>query len=566
MIHYTNSDQKNNLRLLTAFMGGWVLLNILQAFFTGIYSDEAYYWIYSLNLQWGYFDHPPIVVLGIKLGELFGHNSLYTRLGTILFSAGSIFYLYKATPNASSDIKTFLLVFLSVIPFHVYGFMATPDGALFFFTGMFFCAYRLYLKNDCLKNCFFIALSIVGMLYSKYHAVLPLAFVFFSNPKLLLKSSAWLVVFLVLLALSPHIFWQYNHGWPTVNYHLSDRIGSPYRISKTINYVLGQLLMWGPLTTIPVFFKIMKLSREDLYLKGHQYTFWGVLGFFFLSTFRSGIEMHWTLVAGVSFVVLVQGVLQNASEFFKKTFFYLAIFNLVLAMVLRSFLVIPGSPLSRLDNLKSMFYGKALFDSVHKYAGDTPVVFIDSYALPSLYKYYHPSVQTTGYNTINYRRNHFTMADEEILLNNRKAFIELNHKIDSSDIFVTSRYTNVYLHLVDSFRAINALKIRWNNPFKKGKSGEEKRVWLTIINTAEEPIIAENGFKLSYTFFKTRKDKKTSVSGLLTKKNFDPGQKTNVTFQLKMPDKKERYRLIFSFEYYPFQGTLASDYFDVIVE
>ena len=211
--------------------------------------------------------------------------------------------------------------------------------------------------------------------------------------------------------------------------------------------------------------------------------------------------MHWTLVAGVSFVVLLMHLLQNASTAFKNTILRLAFLNMVLVLVVRAFLIIPGSPLSRASNFRSMFFGKALLDSVYKYAQDTPVVFIDSYALPSLYKYYHPNVQTTGYNTINYRRNQFTISDDEVQLNGKKAFVELDQKIDSSDIFVEGSYTSIYLHPVDSFKAVNALKIQWLNPQKIGKRGEEIRALLNIVNTAKVNIGADTSLRLSYTFF-----------------------------------------------------------------
>src|SRR5215203_2459166 len=177
MINSLKSGEKNNLVILRGFIGCWILLNIVQAIFTGIYPDEAYYWMYSLNLQWGYFDHPPMVALGIKIGESLGHSSLLTRMSAILFSAGSVFFLYKAIRPELLEARRFLIIFLSVIPFHVYGFIATPDGALFFFTAMFFYGYRLYLKKESFENCFFIAVAIIGMVYSKYHAVLPLALV-----------------------------------------------------------------------------------------------------------------------------------------------------------------------------------------------------------------------------------------------------------------------------------------------------------------------------------------------------------------------------------------------------
>ena len=37
------------------------LLNFIQAFATGLLFDEAYYWYYAQQLEWGYFDHPPMV-------------------------------------------------------------------------------------------------------------------------------------------------------------------------------------------------------------------------------------------------------------------------------------------------------------------------------------------------------------------------------------------------------------------------------------------------------------------------------------------------------------------------
>ena len=80
MINSLQADQKHNLKILGGFIFGWTLLNILQALFTSVYPDEAYYLMYSLHLQWGYFDHPPMVALGIKIGELLGHNSFLTRL------------------------------------------------------------------------------------------------------------------------------------------------------------------------------------------------------------------------------------------------------------------------------------------------------------------------------------------------------------------------------------------------------------------------------------------------------------------------------------------------------
>ena len=58
------------------FLIVWGIINLVQARFTPLNNDEAYYWMYSKYLAWGYFDHPPMIALMIRIGYLFIHNEL----------------------------------------------------------------------------------------------------------------------------------------------------------------------------------------------------------------------------------------------------------------------------------------------------------------------------------------------------------------------------------------------------------------------------------------------------------------------------------------------------------
>ena len=558
--------EKKNYTLLGGFIIVWVAVNLLQSVFTGLYPDEAYYWVYSRHLQWGYFDHPPMVALLIKLGELIGHHKVFTRLGTVFISAGTVFFLFKALPEVAKDTRIFLISFLSVILFHIYGFVATPDAALVFFTALFFYSYRLFLQQQKMVNAIFLALGISGLLYSKYHGILPVAFTFLSNPKLVFNRKAWLVVFLVTVLFSPHLYWQFLHDWPTFRYHLSERVASRYRISKTTNYLLGQLLVWGPLTAAPAFYHFLKMGKEDLYLRAHQFTFWGVLLFFLISSFNSAIEPHWTLVAGVSFIVLVQHVLLQAGTKFVKIFTRLALVNIALAFIIRLILIVPVAPIANSSNLRPLFYGKAWSDSVYKYVQDTPVVFIDSYVLPSLYLYYHPGVSATGFNTIAYRKNHFSISDDEGKMNGKKVYVEVGSKLDSSDLFIRSAYTNTYLHPVDSFKAVNTLKIGWPVVIKKGRPSEKVKTRVKVNNAGSYAIDARQHLYLTYTFFKTRKERVTSDKVLLPVEKFAEAEIRELEIEMKLPDEPGKYKLVFSVVYPPFEGTLASNFFNIEIE
>ena len=140
-----NRIMDNENRLLAGFMLLWFMINSLQAIFLGIDGDEAYYWMLSQNLQWGYFDHPPMVTLFIRLGESLGHGPFFTRLGTILLSTFSIPLIYKGLPDHLQKIRWFILVYAATLVLNVYAFITTPDAALFFFAALFFLKYKHFL-------------------------------------------------------------------------------------------------------------------------------------------------------------------------------------------------------------------------------------------------------------------------------------------------------------------------------------------------------------------------------------------------------------------------------------
>jgi hypothetical protein len=566
-----NSSSKltpaNQYKVLLFFMLAWMVVNLLQAGFTGMNGDEAYYWMFSRRLEWGYFDHPPMVALSIKIGELIGHGNIFTRLCTVLLSCGTIFFGYKALPDNFKDVKTYIIAFSSIVVFHVYGFIVTPDSSLFFFTALFFYAYRLYLKQDRLEHVIFLAFSIIGLIYSKYHGVLPVFFVLLSNPKLLTKRSAWLVLITVIIGFLPHLWWQYRHDWPSFRYHLFERIGSRYKLDKTTNYIIGQLLIWGPFTTIPALYFFLKRKWKDAYVRAHYFTFFGILVFFFFSSFRSKIEPHWTLAGGISFIVLLLHILHDVNSKFKKRFTVLMFLNIIIVIIARPLFMIPGTPLKNVKAFREEFYGRSFADSVYQYAAGTPVVFADSYTFPSLYKYYHPQEASLGYNTVNSRKNYFSLSPDEALLNNKKIYVASQSRMGENDIEVNNKYAVIYLHSLDSFKAVNGLKIFWKDNFKKGGAGEIFTTSVTLSNPSRITIETGNRLFVNYSFIKTKKEQYVSESKLRLPDNILlPGYRKEIKLPVLLPKTPGKYKMIYSIVQPPFNGTFASSFFNIEVK
>src|ERR1700712_5026215 len=125
-------------KIIWYFLLAWTVLNIVQSYTLELHADEAYYWMYSRFLDWGYFDHPPMVALFIRAGDTLMHNELGLRLITVLTSTASIYMIWLILKKYSVDALSFILVMSGILIFHIYGFTTTPDAPLFFFAVLFY--------------------------------------------------------------------------------------------------------------------------------------------------------------------------------------------------------------------------------------------------------------------------------------------------------------------------------------------------------------------------------------------------------------------------------------------
>src|SRR3954468_11627560 len=75
-----------------------VVLRCLAAAWTPLTFDEAYYWTWSKHLAGGYYDHPPMVALVIRLGTMIaGDTEFGVRVVSILLALPMSWATYRAT-------------------------------------------------------------------------------------------------------------------------------------------------------------------------------------------------------------------------------------------------------------------------------------------------------------------------------------------------------------------------------------------------------------------------------------------------------------------------------------
>lgn len=265
-------------------------LNLLQASFTELIYDEAYYWYYAQNMAWGYFDHPSMVAFLIKVSSLFFDGELGVRFMSCVLSAGTymLLWLLIDNPKKKDYVTHFFLLVFSFTLMNAYGFLTLPDTSLLFFTALFLWLYKRFLKDEGIVTAIYLGLVMAALMYSKYHAVLVILFVFLSNYKLIFNKKAWLAVVLALICYIPHFVWLYQNDFVSITFHLYERPNQAYQFDEfTLGYflnivaIIGLLFYW-------IYRALFKFKITDKFSKALVYLVYGVLIFFLFLVLTDG--------------------------------------------------------------------------------------------------------------------------------------------------------------------------------------------------------------------------------------------------------------------------------------
>ncbi|MBX2877521.1 MAG: glycosyltransferase family 39 protein [Saprospiraceae bacterium] len=522
-------------------IGIWLLLNIIQAAFLPLDPDEAYYWMYAQQLDWGYFDHPPMVALLIKLGSSCLGGPLGVRLGSILIFAATLYGLWVLVgkPTERKPLLEFLLLASAMPILQLYGFVATPDSPLLLFTVLFFLTYKSFLEKDSWANTIALGLIMALLLYSKYHGVLIIFFTVLSNLRLLTNPKFYLAGILGASLYFPHLYWQYMHDFPTFRYHLGGR-NDTYELKYTFNYLLNQLLIFSPLL-LPFIIKVFRKKPQDTLERTFFFVCFGFWAFFFYSTFKGHVEPQWTAILCIPFVVLLYKR-HVASGVNNRRFQLMIRLTLGLLIIIRLGLLFP------IPGLQLPFHQVDWVADLQEEVGDRPVVFIDSYRNPSIYTFYSGQ-QAYTYTDILYRLNQYDIWDREkeiqgqdILLVGPKDWEPKKAQIWRSGRkdFRLSERTN--------YQVTQKLEIQYAETKVSWTAGDSLSLPIRLYNPYPHALDFEGGtqameFLLQFDL-PTEHLEQVPLELEPALQSIGPGEKLNLTAHFRVPNLKEKELLV----------------------
>jgi hypothetical protein len=442
----------SNQALRILFYALWALLSLLQAWGTELFDDEAYYWVYSQFLDWGYFDHPPVIAVLIKMGTCLFPGEFGVRFFIIVMGIVALYLLEHLTKP--KDLKLFYAIILNIAILQIGGIIAVPDIALFFFTVLFFITYQHYQEKSGLFQAIWLSLTIALLLYSKYHGILIILATLLSNIRLLKRPMTWLVVFLSLLFFFPHILWQMKHGFPSIMYQLHGWVSPIYKISFTTDYLLGQLLIAGPLLGWLFIWSALRKKPDGMLEKAMMWSIIGVYVVFLISSFGKRTQANWTIPLIAPLILLSYRYLITDEK--KARWVYSAVpYSLVLICIARLYMFLDITPYKFIP--KDEFHGnKQWVLDVQKKAAGRSVVFTNSYQRPSKYWFYSgdTSFSVNGYT---YRQNNYNLWPLESRLQGKKVMAvgSMNPNLaEDSIMFPRLKLAITYIDSFDSHSQI----------------------------------------------------------------------------------------------------------------
>lgn len=341
--------------------------------------DEAYYWLWGQNLDWSYYDHPPLNAWTLALSSsIFGNNLFSLRLPSLVSSITVMFCLLWWAKKIDGRLCRNSLLALIVAAF--------SSPIIFIFTAIAFNDHLMIALLSVASILIFITLdtfSTTGHIYkralygaailiglaglTKYNAVLFAIGVFIIVlwiPKyrpLLRSKHIYFAAFLCLAWLAPVFWWNYTSNAASFHYNLVDRIDGHTTAMTTIIRMMV-FIFFAALSFSPIFMITLISPRNSSLLDPASIKIWRqitVILFltssvaFFSITYFVSVLYYWNIVAYIAVLPFAALSLRV-----KWHYYFHVIYGLiVISLYTTQYSIIPFSTLYNGSSVAEILYG-----------------------------------------------------------------------------------------------------------------------------------------------------------------------------------------------------------------
>jgi 4-amino-4-deoxy-L-arabinose transferase-like glycosyltransferase len=366
----------------------WVTLavKLVLAATLPVTSDEAYFFLWGLSPDLGFYDHPPMVGWWLAALLQLGNALWWLRLPAILLSpliALGIVYLLRERDEALAWMSGALYL---VAPLSVLNTLITTDTPLILFSFLTVAAFYLAIRRDrfgwFILAGLFLGLALLSKYFAGLLAIALAAYLLVAENKPRVFTGLLVMALISGALFAVNIYWNYTHCWDNFLFNFVNRNHDPVPWYTPLIYLITLIYVVTP----PVFWYLLRRSGRKLAWQPDTRLFlvlnlvpFGLLG---LLSFGKIIGLHWLLgFYAFSFILLAltSGTAAVRSAWHFNVWFSLAHLLVVFAIVLTPWQLLPlGSEKERaiIDamhgdwvwaELRPLAKNRAVF--THSYAG-----------------------------------------------------------------------------------------------------------------------------------------------------------------------------------------------------
>ena len=315
--------------------------------------DEAQYWHWSRNIDFGYFTKPPLIAWIISFSTfIFGNEEWAVRLFspiTHLFISFVLWATAKLVIGSNSG-KIAALIWIFTPAASLGGFLISTDTPLLLFWSLSLFFLLISLRQNSSFSSLFVGIFLGFAFLSKYAALYFLIFfiiwwLIYDRNTFLSVKNVLIVVFTSALIAGINLYWNYSNDFSTINHTISNANLSEITLNfnNLIDFLSSQFLVFGPL-----FFLIYILVVIDSLFKDRDITLLAMISLpiIILITVQSFLKIanaNWAVTAYIgSTLIITYYVVQTRSTVF-KFFFNLGLFLNIAISAYILMIIINGS-------------------------------------------------------------------------------------------------------------------------------------------------------------------------------------------------------------------------------
>jgi len=297
----------------------FLIIKFISIYLTNfdLFGDEAQYWLWSKNLDFGYFSKPPLLPGIIALVcSFFGNSFFVIKMISVLMYCLNSYVIFLISKKLYKNLDLALLTatsFFLMPAVSVSSFLVSTDIILVLFWSLALLQTLIIKEKPSILN--FILLGVfVGLAFlAKYAAIyfiVSIIFLLFEKTmkNIFFKNKLFFLSFILtfIVIIAPNIIWNMNNNWVTFE-HTADNAAldrSGLHFTESLKFVGSQIIMVGPLIFLFFIFGFVKNIINDFNTRFLLIFSLPVFVIVLFESFLVRANANWAAVSLISFLIL----------------------------------------------------------------------------------------------------------------------------------------------------------------------------------------------------------------------------------------------------------------------